>query len=287
MKATHVVSALAAVGIVGLGALGISGAQQKAQLEQHLEPQIQMAQTLHQLSEHKDLLAKDLTGGQESAQKLQELIDRSLEQLPQAAQERATTDERDQEVDQGNSAQQSFQNSIDTLLQIVMAQENAVTENPSAVRLEGIRLAFDLASFAQDHGIDVNPTAALEPMPPQNTCDTSNTSKAPETVQALLATLNAELYVQQISGARKAESTNSETLRKLTHWKNELNDAASCSYTPVRQLPAYDTSQESSTQFTDMLNTNLEAVIADPDISSESALLHQVIRLCAEQKLSS
>lgn len=265
MKTSTSIYMLATVGILGLGTLGYSSAQQTERVEKQLGSQVLMAQTLQSIQDN-------------SAQaSIDQLIEKQLKQVPESAHELSST-ETSELLDF------SLQSGVDELWNI------AVDDSTDAAdRAQALTFAQQLWHAGRAEKLVEGSPEFVGTM--HISCDSPNHAEsAPGSVKDTLASAHAYLYAAQVIDARSPEPEGSVDEKRISNalaqaekWEQDLSEATSCNFQVPAQQPAYAFDEAHATDSLKSLQNNVEmnaqAVWADSAVPTDSPIFGESVKL--------
>ncbi|GGH63491.1 hypothetical protein [Rothia aerolata] len=282
MKTSSLVSSVAAVGIIGLGALGFYSQTQEQQTREELAFPARVTHELYLLKATAEYGARPDSG-------LEGLVDSLLEDYPESARElgrEGTPYAEDVNLD----SVEAGMSDIDVTAQKIY--RDLLTSGQDDARAAAVGTIESLVIYDQQtRGTEVKVPSWLEEEQEPAACLPSDSAgEAPESVQVLAQTGDYYLYTAQVFDARSSTDSLDEKEKKASgaaladaqETNRQLDDAIACTW----QLPAnspnfgIDRSQQPSQVLEgarDALTVNAAVVLADPQVPVDSKLFKELL----------
>lgn len=288
MKVSKVISICALVGILVLGTIGIAAKQAEKELAQELAFATRLAAELYSLKDRALYRASQAQQDQSYAQRLEELLDQQLAELPQAARSLAlTTDFKPQTL--GSSAyfsdlSQSLERSADRIFSL------ASRAKTSSDRWQALSLSETLWNYAGQSAEAQLPETPdwIKQDASTNCLATDQRQQGPASVQALYQSLNAYVYAAQVYQARqpaekwsdKQKTQIANHLYQSQQWQKTYTELIKCSFQTEALEPSYrleEDPQQDLNRLKEQVNSNIKAALADPELALDSSLAQELL----------
>ncbi len=281
MKTSSLVSSVAAVGTIGLGALGFYSQTQEQQTREELAFPARVTHELYLLKATAEYGSRPDSG-------LEGLVDSLLEDYPESARELGREGTPYAE-DVNPDSVEAGMSDIDATAQKIY--RDLLTSGQDDARAASVGTIESLIIYDQQtRGTEVKVPSWLEEQEPAACLPSDSAEEAPESVQVLAQTGDYYLYTAQVFDARSSTDSLDEKEKKASgaaladaqDANRQLDDAIACTWQLPANSPnfAIDRSQQPSQVLEGArgaLTVNAAVVLADPQVPVDSKLFKELL----------